>query len=189
MVPSVDDDIAHHIRILVRSGFFDQGEIEGIICDDELHGAQADKACADIAASIAALKREQETWPAETDCDRLDAVFLALNQNGIIALQNAGYTQNEGYDDTLAVYDEVADKGQVHGYCFYHGQDLERAVDGMGLYLSFGPIDPEHEATQGPGIGRTIVEELHRHGFSTQWDGTFEQRILVSPLDWKKRLP
>ncbi len=186
MTPEIEDDI----RNLVRSGFYLPDEVEEIICDDlhELSGAAADEACAHIAASFEALRQEQETWPPTTDCDRLDAVFEALGQRGIIALQNAGYTQKDGYDDACSIYHESDDPTSLIGYCFYHGQDIEGAIKGGGLYLAFGPMDPEGELTEGVMIGRIIVAELARQGFTAVWDGTFGARIHVPKLDWKKRI-
>ena len=52
-----------------------------------------------IDVEIARWEAEKQTWPTVTDCDRLDAAFAALNERGVIALQNAGYTQSDGYDD------------------------------------------------------------------------------------------
>ncbi|HEX5219501.1 MAG TPA: hypothetical protein VFZ59_08025 [Verrucomicrobiae bacterium] len=114
-------------------------------------------------------------------------MFEALNRRGIVALQNAGYTQSDGYDDCGQAYNERPDKESVIGYCFYHGQDVERAVAGEGLYLAFGPIDPQDEEIKGPEVGRVVVGELQRAGFQTNWDGTFKTRIFIPKLDWKRR--
>jgi hypothetical protein len=140
-----------------------------------------------VDAEFAALEEEKKHWPAVTDCDKLDAVFRALNERGLIALQNAGYTQSDGYDDVRDTHESYPDKLKLTGYCFYHGQDLARAVDGDGLYLAFGPIDPRKEKTEGPVIGSWVVEELKRAGFDVDWNGSFEQRIRVRNIDWKRR--
>ena len=59
------------------------------------------------------------TWPAVTDCDRLDQAFAALNARGIIALQNAGYTQSDGYGDISQSYDERTSTDMlVAGYTY-----------------------------------------------------------------------
>jgi len=174
---------------LVRGGFEDRARIIEIFCEEMYAPGELDEAevVATIDAAFAALARDKATWPAVTDCDRLDQVFAALDTLGIIALQNAGYTQSDGHDDVRQSYDEHADRDRVIGYCFYHGQDLERAVHGEGLYLAFGPIDARDEATQGPRIGAMIVEELTRAGFTVQWDGTFAKRIYIPNIDWKRR--
>jgi len=102
-------------------------------------------------------------------------------------LQNAGYTQSDGFDDFREAYCNLSDGADIIGYCFYHGQDLERAVAGGGLYLAFGPVNASDEQTKGPEVGRIIVEELRRAGFDVAWDGTFDQRIFVPRFDWKQR--
>jgi hypothetical protein len=48
-------------------------------------------------------------------------------------------------------------------------------------------MDAQNEETAGPRVGAMIVAELERMGFSAQWDGTFNQRIYVPAIDWKRR--
>jgi len=43
------------------------------------------------------------------------------------------------------------------------------------------------EETEGPRIGAMIVEELARVGFAVTWNSTFNQRILIPAIDWKRR--
>ncbi|MCG8569528.1 MAG: hypothetical protein MJB14_05265, partial [Spirochaetes bacterium] len=74
------------------------------------------------------------------------------------------------------------------GYCYYHGQDLERAVQGDGLFLSFGSIDPKKEKEDGPEIGKIIEKELKKYNFKVSWSGTFKERILIEEIDWKNRI-
>jgi hypothetical protein len=185
----MDSETLQEIRTSVRSGFSSPEEIVTEFCEEryepgELDPGEVEKA---VAAETAALREEQKSWPKETDCDRLAQAFEALIARGVIAIENAGYTQSDGYDDVTAIYEDSEDKHTLVGYCYYHGQDLERAVRGEGLILSFGPMDPEMEQTEGPRVGRIIVEELERRGLRTRWDGTFKERIHVPQLDWKRR--
>ena len=174
---------------LVRGGFDDRARIIELLCKEMYAPGELDEAevVAAVDAAFASLARDKASWPAVTDCDRLDQAFAALNARGIIALQNAGYTQSDGYGDISQSYDERTDRDNVIGYCFYHGQDLERAVHGEGLYLAFGPIDAKNETTEGPRIGAMFVEQLECAGFTVQWDGTFARRIYIPALDWKRR--
>ena len=186
---SLSQDTLKEITAQVRSGFEERERIVEIFCEEMYEPGELDQDEVEAAvdAAIATHESEKASWPRVTDCDRLDSVFEALNRRGIVALQNAGYTQSDGYDDCGQAYEERTDKERVIGYCFYHGQDLERAVAGQGLCLAFGPIDPKDEETKGPEVGRIITEELHQAGFQTDWDGTFKTRILVPKLDWKRR--
>lgn len=177
------------IRALVRGGFNRRDEIVTLFCE-EMYAPGRGRSAGDrslVDSEFATLEKEKARWPAVTDCDKLDAVFRTLNERGLIALQNAGYTQSDGYDDVSDTYQSHSDKRQIAGYCFYHGQDLARAVEGGGLYLAFGPIDPRQEATEALAVGSLIVEELKRAGFEVDWNGSFEQRIRIRNIDWKRR--
>ena len=178
------------ITAWVRMGFYSEDTLREIFCEEMYAPGELDEndVTEAIRADLAKVRADQEEWPGETDCDRLDRVFEALNAKGIIALQNAGYTQSDGYDDVCQVFQDAGDQSAIRGYCFCHGQDLERAVRGAGLFLAFGPMDPEKEETDGPLVGAEIVTELETHGFKTRWNGTFNQRIFVEDLDWKKRI-
>lgn len=179
----MEDDAAFEIRRLVRGGFRTAEEIVSVVCEEIFEDLDEAEVAKEVEREFDALRREQASWPAETDCDRLTKAFDALNARGIVALENAGYTQSDGYDDVR----DAAPPG-AQGYCFYHGQDLDRAVDGGGLYLAFGPLDPAQEESDGPRVGRIVVEELARRGFKTEWNGTFDQRIFIPKIDWKRRV-
>lgn len=173
----------------VRGGFENRERIIEIFSEEMYAPGELDPA--EIAAAVdEAISRhelEKRSWPEVTDCDKLDAVFEAISKRGIIGLQNAGYTQSDGYDDCREAHRCAPEPAKILGYCFYHGQDLESAVAGGGLYLAFGPVNPKEEQTTGPQVGRIIVEEAERVGFHVTWDGSFGHRILIAPFDWKKR--
>jgi len=73
----------------------------------------------------------------------------------------------------------------IRGYCFYHGQDVERAVNGGGLWIAFGDLDaiPEQKSL----MGRQIKACLERHGLKVEWNGDPERRLAIPKLDWKRR--
>jgi hypothetical protein len=181
-------DTLREIDAQVRGGFEDRGRIIEIFCEEMYAPGELDAAEVEAAVDKAIANRQEakRDWPEVTDCDRLDKAFDAIGKRGIIALQNAGYTQSDGYDDFREAYHDSSDKAALVGYCFYHGQDLERAVAGGGLFLAFGPVDRGQEQPRGPEIGRVIVEELKHVGFEVVWDGTFDQRIHIPRFDWKK---
>lgn len=172
----LEQDLLDDIAALVRSGFYDKEELLEIVCD-EMHapGDVDPDAVADaIDAAMEDLEDAKLTWPEVTDCDRL-------------ALENAGYTQSDGYEDFRDAYESHAAKEGVVGYCFYHGQDLARAVRGEGLMLAFGPVDPSEEATKGHDVGVLVRTELERAGLRVVWDGTHTQRIHVPDFVWRRR--
>lgn len=132
--------------------------------------------------------RSREDLAPVTDCDRLDQAFAALDRAGIIALHNAGETLSDGESDIGESYRERGGKSAgISGYCFYHGQDVARAVAGQGLYLTFGDI--EGDAAKGVEIGRRIVAELAQQGLAVEWNGVSETRLFIPLFDWRRRGP
>jgi hypothetical protein len=184
----VDERPLQLIDLMVRTGFYDRDQLIEIFCRERYAPGDLDEAevTAAVDASVAALRVEQASWAHPTDCDRLDAAFAAMRAAGVVALQNAGFTQSDGYDDVRDVVRLTTDPARLVGYCFYHGQDLERAVEGRDLYLAFGPLDPKLEQSAGLAVGHTIVAALEAQGLSVAWDGTFEQRIAVQDLVWRR---
>ena len=133
---------------------------------------------------LAELRSEQASWPAVTDCDRLDAAFAALESRGIVARQNFTCCQSCGHGE---IYDEVEGaRGAgraVRGYAFYHQQDTESAIHYGELYLAYGSTD---ESLSTADVGERVADALREQGLSVDWDGSDRSRIRVS-LDWKRR--
>ena len=185
----LSQDTLKEIEIQVRGGFEDRERIIEILCEEMYEPGELDPAevAGAVDKALAAHEVSKTHWPTVTDCDKLEHVFNKLKEQGIIALHNTGYTQSDGYDDFREKLESLADPQHVVGYCFYHAQDLERAVRGEGLNLAFGPPDSRDENTKGPAVGRTIVDELQGAGFEVDWDGTFATRICIRRFDWKRR--
>ncbi len=74
---------------------------------------------------------------------------------------------------------------QVRGGCFYHGQDVERAVAGGELCIAFGATSGRDEDSLE--VANDIIEVLSKHGFRPRWNGTIDERIFL-PLNWQRRL-
>jgi hypothetical protein len=179
-----DQYILENIRTWVWSGFYSPEEVDEFI-GDLLEGDADEKMLrAAVLPEFEKKATAEASWPARTDCDRLDEAFAELNAAGIIALHNAGYTMSDGHED---VGEELHRRGRtgIRGYCFYHGQDLERAVRGEGLTLAFGDLDAEDD--QKVVIGREVKQALERAGLSAKWNGDPGTRIEVPNLDWKRR--
>jgi hypothetical protein len=185
----LEPDTLTEIASWVRSGFYDPAELvemftEELYAPGELDSEAVQK---EILRQFSLYEEEKLTYADTTDCDRLDTAFAEMNERGVIALQNAGYTQSDGFEDVGQLYQEHPHQASVLGYCFYHGQDLERALAGKGLYFAFGPVDPADEQTIGLEVGKIVRESLENAGLSVDWDGTFETRLSVSQLKWQKR--
>ena len=177
------------IASMVRSGFYEREHLiqmftEEMYAPGELDAGDVESA---IDSQLAKYEKEKSSYPQTTDCDRLDVAFKGMNDRGVIAMQNAGYTQSDGFDDVGESYNAHPDKSSILGYCFYHGQDLERAISGDGLNFAFGPVNPADEQTVGIDVGKIVREELEKAGLSVDWDGTFETRLSVPKINWQKR--
>lgn len=154
--------------------------IDDILEDD----ADEEMLRAAVAPEFAKKRQAENQWPKVTDCDRLDSAFRALDKRGILGLHNAGYTMSEGHTDAFEMLARQP-KGRYFGYCFYHGQDVDRAVDGAGLMLAFDHV--EGDVPDKLRVGVTVREELEKVGFSLDWDGTVKRRIDIPSFDWKRR--
>jgi len=179
-----DQYILDSIRTWVWSGFYSPAEVDQNI--DDILEPDADEAMlrAAVLPEFEKKAAAEASWPEQTDCDRLDDAFEELNAAGIIALHNAGYTMSDGHEDVGEELHRRGGKG-IRGYCFYHGQDLERAVQGEGLMLAFGDLDAED--AQKVVIGREVKQALERAGLSVNWIGDANTRLALPNLDWKRR--
>lgn len=123
---------------------------------------------------------EEKSWLGTTDCDKLSNAFNELTENGIIAKENFTCCNSCGSYEIA----QHAIKGDV-GYVFYHQQDTERAVEGEGVYLSYGHIGVAKKSLSE--ITEQIVQTIEKHGLKVEWNGSVNTRMLVN-LDWKKRI-
>jgi len=134
---------------------------------------------------IVARLAEQKTWPAVTDCDRLDAAFAQLEKARIVCRHDFTCCGTCG---AAEIWDEIENTRKAgrnpRGYAFYHQQDTESAVEGHGLYFNYGATEKGREAALR--IGNEIAKALRSQGLQVDWDGTLEKRIKVN-LDWKRR--
>jgi hypothetical protein len=183
---SAEDYHCEQLRLLVWSGFFNERDFQDYL-DDLEHDGEALPHISMLTetgrAELAEKRSAEAAWPTETDCDRLDAAFARLEKRGILALANAGYTTSDAHGDAWAVISETP--GYYRGFCYYHGQDVERAVQGQSLWLGFDAVAQDAEAKGA--LGEEIAEELRLAGFDVAWDGNPETRMSIDGLEWKRR--
>jgi hypothetical protein len=177
------------IRREVSAGFSDADDIiEGVVemlsdeYDEEELRPDAERL---TRQAIRTHLRAQATWPKTTDCDRLDGAFAELETKGIVARQNFTCCQTCGHYEIGGQIEAAREAGrEVHGYTFYHMQDTEGAVEGDGLYLAYGALEPDDDALVA--VGKEIVKVLRRHKLKVRWNGSGSERIFVA-LEWKRR--
>lgn len=176
--------IMNAIRIWIWSGLYRPEEIQSMIGDLLEEDADEKLLRESVEPEFEKKLLAEKSWPAKTDCDRLDEAFEELNELGIVALHNAGMTQSDGLEDVGQEIDGM-ESNKVQGYCFYHGQDLERAVSGDGLMIAFG--DLHEDLNKRIEIGNLIKQTLERKGLSVDWAGNPDTRLNISKFDWKRR--
>jgi hypothetical protein len=131
------------------------------------------------------LRAAEATWTEPTVNDRITEAFADLEDRGIVALEDAGYTVSDGWEDAREAAEEL---DEARGAVFFHGQDVERGVRGEGLTLAFGAFSKGAGSDEASiGIGREVVEVLAAHGIATTWKGTAQHRIEIPPFPWQKR--
>lgn len=156
-------------------------DLVGEVSEDEL-----DQLAAYVEGRVADQLELEASWgDEETVNDRIDEAFAELLDDGIVALQNAGYTLSDGWEDAEEARRDVPD---AVGAVFWHGQDTERAVRGEGLLLAFGSF------TRGAGhvaesleVARKACDALRKHGVEVAWSGELNDRIRIAPFAWRKR--
>lgn len=188
-IHAVLDEVHGYIRGQVAAGFASADAI--VEAAGDIFGDEADPAVLNhhirrfIREAIAEHMIEQASWPAVTDCDRLDRAFAELEAGGIICRQNFSCCGTCGASEIWDEITTVEDAGRpARGYAFYHVQDTESAVDGYGIYLNYGSVEDGEAAALI--VAHEIVAVLGRHGLKVEWDGQWSRRIGVS-LDWKRR--
>lgn len=194
----VDAYLQTELIALLRGGHASREAIAHTLRAEMLpEGSDAAEAAAWVDAQLAALRQEQQGWPAVTDCDRLDAAFAALRQQGIVCLPHAGDTPGDGlaaFRQALAAMPEH-ERARVTGYCFFHGQDLARALSDHLLWLTFGPHPqqkPPQQKACAQQTGRLIAAALENEGLRAEWScngsSAGGERICVQPFTWQRRI-
>ncbi|HET7460765.1 MAG TPA: hypothetical protein VFJ82_05940 [Longimicrobium sp.] len=185
----VIDELREQIETDVKAGFLEAWDVEQSAVDafqDRVEPAALEAAAERLTEeALAAHARAQATWPAETDCDRLDAAFAALEERGIVARQHFSCCNNCGSQEIWGEVDEARAEGRVvRGCTFYHEQDTDCAVEGGGVHLGYQSVAEGDEAMAA--VGREIVDVLRAHGLHPEWNGSPKLRVHV-PMDWKRR--
>jgi hypothetical protein len=184
------EDILQWVRSFVWSGEYDEEEIPLLIEDNLRKGDEVDEAWLDkeIRREFAAKREAENTWPKVTDCDRLDLAFIDLEQQGVIALHRAGFTQSDGLEEVEDAYHEAGgNKSNYAGHCFYTEQDQKGALDGRGMYIGFGHLSGND--AKGIEVGHLVRAALERAGLNVEWDGTIKTRLFVKGFRWQRRSP
>ena len=144
---------------------------------------------------------EQEAWPSETDCDRLDRVEATLRDRGILLWQVSPCCDTCTSGEVPERIDEIdrrhpGFRDRVRGYAFFIEQNMSEMLSestqisvymGYGCLLDDNSTDPPGSyESNALGIAREVCDCLQEHGFEPEWDGSFSRKIGFT-LDWQRR--
>lgn len=186
-------DMMHLVVNWIWYGFHSVGELDEQIDaeaedDDEI---DVDQVKAFAAKELKKKRAAEARWQPVTDCDRLDKAFQRLTAKGICAIHfpESGYTMDDGRAAVIqAVQAEDDSQDGFVGYCFYHAQDIDRALEDEGLLVAFGSTVSEADEDD-VRIGQTVCEALQQEGLQTEWNGTVKRRIHLPGMRWQRRTP
>jgi hypothetical protein len=142
-----------------------------IVADHPTNAAISERLRGAIDEAFSRKAEEQNSWPAVTDCDRLRSAFDVLDKQGIVTLENAGFTQQEG--GSMAAELAVARDSlgaESRGFCFFTRQDTLAAAEGGGLLLTFGSY--QEDPPQPPAAPPASCPICNGRGWLPQSDPT-----------------
>lgn len=178
--------IADQIRLNVWSGLSSMEDVQGLV-SELLEDDANESMLRELVTEEFKTKYEAErNWPEKTDYNRLETAFTDLSEKGIIAMHNAGWDKSEAFHNCLDAYREAGSPKDLFGICFYTSQDVESAINGLGLWIGFSSTRAEDEGSDAPRAAKLIVEELQSAGLSVEWDGVASSRIKVL-MKWQLR--
>lgn len=185
-----DEGLEQAVVAMLRSRFYSSKEISNFFRqiakddpDSGLDAATVDQEVREIVdRAERELAKESKRWPKKTDNDRLIEAFEALNRSGIRAIENYGFEAS----DCVELYREIRGKSKWRGYCFYHNQDLIRAVLGGELAIRFSAAVDQPTDVDDRNIGEAVVEGLRSCGLKPVWNGDPRQ-VIELPIEWQRR--
>jgi tetratricopeptide (TPR) repeat protein len=106
-------------------------------------------------------------------------IFKELENNDIIALQNAGTTQEDGFADCSQLFHKKNEESRtLKGFCFYSKEDLKIAKKQSMLSLSIWGA-PDGNSLPTAEVGKIVVELFEQRGYKTLWNNSASVRPLV----------
>lgn len=128
---------------------------------------------------------QQETWNTPTDCDKLDQVAKVLAAQGIAFRVMHDCCSHCALDELVERITVSTDGGEVEGYAFCHGDDVDDALAENALHVSFGSQAGGFD--EDGAVGALVVAELRKAGLEPEWSGCPDTRIQLVNFVWRKR--
>ena len=128
---------------------------------------------------------EEDSWRTATTNDGITAAFEAMRLAGVISIEHAGLTIEDGWAHVgLAMR-----QGAARGALFYHQQDVLDALEGRSMALAFGAFDRDVDAhdRNAAAVANEALSALRRHGIEVDWSGSPRDRIELVAFPWRRR--
>jgi hypothetical protein len=190
MTEEIKQEALEQLELDIRFGFEDSQQLFDSIKDMFYEEEDFDE---DWLQQVVSQKFKQHqsnslNWKHPTDFEKLANVFDELiGEQKIVCLHNAGYTKSDGEGDCLQTIERLNELGiKAEGFCYYHSQDLGRAVDPeiRNLYLRFD--SPTRDDSGALIVANKVVAKLKKYGFEVAWTGTVDQSIDIQSFNWQK---
>lgn len=173
-----DDELRSFTRVLVRGATYSPERTYDEVVDavrDAGEPDAADRARELVDEAAAELREEQDSWPATTDYDRLQAAFRALESSGLPVLQ--------AIDDHWTAKAELDRRsGEGRGIVWFTAPDVWHAVDHGMLEVNVWHADSANVA-EGDALLDEVIAALAAEGLDAHFD---EGRIEVT-AHWHRR--
>ncbi|MEV0095327.1 hypothetical protein [Streptomyces sp. NPDC050738] len=188
-VPEIEDgvrvQVEEHVRELLAVGYHTRAELaeaaeEWLVVGDH-RPVSKQQAWALVHRLWQERLEEQAGWEGETDPERVEAVFAALEEDGITGRAHFTCCRSCGLSEIWG-----AGREDARGFVFFHSQGAGHAAAGHGLTLMYGGFDGSAETTAA--VGREVAAALAGADLPVEWNGSPDESITVAPLDWRKRL-
>ncbi|MDX1943106.1 MAG: hypothetical protein SFU99_21260 [Saprospiraceae bacterium] len=189
MTQDLKDEALEQIELDIKFGFETEEELFDSIRDMFYNEDDFDEDWLrqTISERYEQHQKDSLTWERPTDFNKLAKAFDELIKEKIVCLHKAGYTKQDGRGDCIETIKRLNKIGvKAIGFCYYHSQDLARAVDPdiRNLYLGFDSSSQnDNKALE---IATKIITTLKKNGFKISWTGTVEERIEIKNINWKK---
>ncbi|MHC5247668.1 DUF6891 domain-containing protein [Enterococcus sp. LJL90] len=186
----LQEEIIEALNFTINSGYFSVSEIQELATEylsEIFEDYELPKPSGETIQEITQAVQQAHSADKQMNYLRLRKIFDQLNQQGIIAIDFAGFDISEGLEDVGEVVRFMQEQ-QIprQGYCFCHQQDIERALDSESriLYLAFHSTNGDEE--QALRVAEKIVELFTEAGLQPRWDGSLDERICLLNFEWDK---
>ncbi|QGV80970.1 DUF6891 domain-containing protein [Streptomyces ficellus] len=184
--PEVRTEVEEYVRGLLVCGYDSRARLAEAAEEWLVSGEDRPVSPAQARQLVDRLWRErleeQAGWEGTTDPERISRAFAALDARGIVAREHFTCCRTCGTAEIGAEADDDA-----RGFVYFHSQCTQGAAAGQGLFLLYGGFDGSAGTTAA--VGREVVAALGDEGLTVDWDGSPERAVVVTGLDWRKRLP